>query len=103
MVANGRTVDRPSSIQSYISQRRSYLLALITSNVPGGFSITLNNGADFSTNRNLIALTGTAPIGVRILTINGVAFPSPWTSCPTWTAQSASAAANIAVLIKGLN
>src|SRR5262249_414790 len=68
MVANGRTIESPSSIQSYISQRRSYLLGLITTNASANFSITLNNGADFSTNRNLIALTGTAPIGVRILT-----------------------------------
>jgi len=55
MIANGRTIDSPASIQSFISQRRSYLLGLITANVSANFSIRLNNGADFSTNRNLIA------------------------------------------------
>src|SRR3989442_13860553 len=103
MVANGRTIESPSSIQSYISQRRTYLLGLITTNVPANFSITLNNGADFGTNRNLIALTGTAPIGVRTITINGVSFPVTWTSVSNWTAQVALAGANNALTVQGLN
>src|SRR3989442_2306763 len=103
MVANGRTIDSPSSIQSYISQRRTYLLGLISTNVPGGFSITLNNGADFSTNRNLITLTGTAPIAVRTLTINGVPYPLTWTSLSNRTAQAALAGANNALVIQGLD
>ena len=103
MFASGRTIESPASIQSYISQRRSHLLGLITTNVPANFSIRLNNGTDFSTNRNLIALTGTAPIGVRTITINGVAFPVTWTSVSNWTAQVALASAINSLTVRGLD
>ena len=35
------------------------------------FAITSNSGNNFSTNRNYITLTGTAPIGVKTVKING--------------------------------
>jgi hypothetical protein len=103
MIASGRSIESPSSIQTYISQRRSYLLSLIATNVPANFSITLNNGADFSTNRNLITLTGTAPIGVRTITINGVTFPVAWTSVSNWTAPVALVGAINALTVRGLD
>ncbi|MGH7490588.1 MAG: lamin tail domain-containing protein, partial [bacterium] len=103
MVANGRTIDNPSSIQSYLSQRRNYLLGLITTNVPANFAITLNGGGDLSTNRNLIALTGTAQIDVRTITINGAVYPVTWTSVSNWTAQVALAGGTNALTIQGLD
>jgi hypothetical protein len=103
MTANGRTVDSPASIQNYISQRRSNLLGLIAANVSSTFSIKLNNGADFSTNRNLIALTGTAAIGVRTITVNGVAFPVTWTTVTNWITQVALGGAFNALTIRGLD
>src|SRR5439155_12347324 len=54
-------------------------------------------------NRNLIALTGTAPIAVRTLTINRVAHPLTWTSVSNWTAQVALAGANNALTVQGLD
>jgi hypothetical protein len=101
MIANGRTVDSPSGIKSYIAQRRTYLLGLITTNASANFAITLNNGADLTTNRNLINLTGTAPLDVRSITINGVAFPLTWTSISNWTAQVALSAAANSLAVQG--
>src|SRR2546430_4787286 len=103
MRANGRTIDSPSSIQPYISQRRSYLLGLITTNVPANFAITLNGGGDFSTNRNLVTLTGTASIDVRSVTINGVVYPLTWTSVSNWTAQVALSGGVNALAAQGLH
>jgi len=103
MVANGRTIDNPSSIQSYLSQRRNYLLGLITTNVPANFAITLNSGGDLSTNRNLIALTGTAQIDVRTITINGAVYPVFWTSVSNWTAFVALAGGPNTLTVQGLD
>ena len=101
MVANGRTVDSPAAMKTYVSQRRAYLLSLIASNVSSPFSITFNHGASFTTNHNLIALTGTAPINVRTLILNGVAFPVTWTSVLNWTMQVALSAGNNALNVQG--
>jgi len=103
MIANGRTVDNPSGIKSYISQRRNHLLGLITTNVPANFAITLNGGAGFSTNRNLISVTGTAPIDARFITINGFLVPVTWTTVSNWTAAVALTGGNNTLTIRGLD
>jgi hypothetical protein len=103
MIANGRTVDNPSSIKTYISQRRTYLLGLVSNNVPSAFSITLNGGAGFSTNQNLITVTGTAPIDVRFITINGFVVPVSWTTVSNWTASVALTGGNNALTVRGLD
>jgi hypothetical protein len=103
MVANGRTIDSPAAMEDYVSQRRTYLLNLIASNVPAPFSITLNNDAGFSTNHNLIGLTGTAPIDVRTITLNGVVFPVTWTSVSNWTMQVAMSSGTNALYVQGWN
>jgi hypothetical protein len=88
ITANGLSIENPSAIKDYINQRRTNLLGLIASNVPAAFAITLNHGAGFSTNGNRVALTGTAPIDVRAIAINGVPYyPVTWTTVSNWTAQ----------------
>ena len=103
MIANGRTVDNASSIQSYLSQRRSYILGLITANASATFAITSNNGVGFSTNKNLIAITGSAPLGVRSFTINGALVPVFWTSLSNWVASTVLSAGNNTLNITGLD
>ena len=83
MIAGGASVGDPSGIKNFIVTRRSLLLSYIAAN-QSSFAITSNSGADFTTNRNLITLTGTAPLEVRIILINGVAYPLTWTSVNTW-------------------
>lgn len=86
MIANGRSVDSPEGIKSYIGQRRAFLLSQIAANTASTFALTLNGGNAFSTNRNLITLTGNAPVSVRSITVNGVNVPLTWTSVSAWTA-----------------
>src|SRR6059058_1451641 len=103
MIASGRTIDNPAGIKTCLSQRRSYLLGLITSNVPSSFAITLNGGADFSTNKNLVTLTGTAPIDVRAITINGVSYPVTWTAVTRWSMAVALSAGTNTLVVHGLD
>lgn len=75
-----------SSDLSYMAQRASY--AVSTINSAGGntaFSVT---GTDFFTvSSNLVTLSGTAPVAVTAILINGVNYPVTWTSISAWTVK----------------
>lgn len=83
MVAGGAAVASPLDLKNWIAARRAFVLTQIT-NSQSPFAINSNGGVDFSTNRNLITLTGTAPLEVRTILVNGVPFPVTWTSLNTW-------------------
>src|SRR6185503_14338884 len=49
------------------------------------FAITSNSGNDFGTSNSTIVITGTAPIQVKTIEVNGVPYPVTWTSATNWT------------------
>src|SRR5206468_1651881 len=58
--------------------------------------MTSHCGNKFITNRNYHAISGTAPIGVKTITINDIAYPQTWTTVSNWTASIAlGAGANL--------
>lgn len=79
--ANGISLASPAAIKSWINQRRAFLLTQLNtvSNV-----FTVSGPASFSTNRNLVVLTGTAPVNVRTITVNGIEFTPGWTTANNW-------------------
>jgi hypothetical protein len=83
MVAGGASVSNPQALKDWIAARRAFVLAQISAN-NSAFAITSNGGADFATNRNLITLSGTAPLEVRAILVNGVPYPVTWTAINTW-------------------
>jgi len=102
--ANGASVENPASIKSFIAQRRTYILKQLTNiNINAAFAITSNAGADFSTNQNLIALSGKASIDVRALLINGVRYPIVWTAITSWTANVALEPGANTLMVQGLD
>ena len=101
MIANGVSIESPTAIKNYLSSRRSHILGLIAANVPASFALTLNSGADFSTNRNLVTLTGTAPIDARALTVNGVAGRPIWTSVTNWSVTVALTGGTNTLTVQG--
>jgi hypothetical protein len=76
---SGLALASPAAIKSWIAQRRSFLQTQL-STVAANFSVT----APASTNRNLVTLSGTAPVTVRTLYINGVAVTPVWISATAW-------------------
>ncbi|MDB6113049.1 MAG: CotH protein [Pedosphaera sp.] len=71
---------------AYIQQRGSY--AISTINSAGGNSPFAVNGTNsFSVSSNLVTLTGTAPVQITSILINGVRYPVTWTSVSAWTIQ----------------
>src|SRR5207248_7334852 len=83
MVAAGAGIGSPQGIKDFIATKRNVVLSQIASH-QSTFALTSNGGADFTTNRNLITLTGTAPLEVRTILVNGLAYPLSWTSLNTW-------------------
>jgi hypothetical protein len=101
MVAGGAAVGSPAGIKSFIAERRSFILGQIAAN-QSPFTLTSNGGADFTTNRNLITLSGTAPLEVRTLLINGQAYPVTWTSVSNWVARVPLVSGTNTLVLTGL-
>src|SRR4029453_11935549 len=72
LTAEGIAVSPPTGLRSYIAARRSVAQSqLNTANPP----FALNGSEAFSTNRNWVVLTGTAPLAVHTIMVNDVAYP----------------------------
>lgn len=80
---NGVDAYPPAAAHAWIAQRRQWVLDQLQG-YEAPFEITSNGGAAFSTNRNFLTLAGTAPLAVRTLTVNGVAYTPQWTSVQGW-------------------
>jgi hypothetical protein len=81
--ANGINVTRPDPIRNYAVARRTYLLSRLSS-VHAVFAITSNAGNDLTTDRAFYTLTGTAPVSVQRIEVNGVPYPLTWPATTTW-------------------
>ena len=73
-----------STVKNYISGRRSYIVSLLPS---ANFAIT--SATNFTSSTNIVTLTGTAPIEVKFIEINGINYPITWggtrAAPTTWT------------------
>jgi hypothetical protein len=69
-----------SADNGYIQQRGAFALTQIPN---ASYAV---NGTNFvNTGSNVIVLTGTAPVQVKTITINGVEYPVTWTSTTAWS------------------
>lgn len=104
LVANGfTTIENPSAIRNFINQRRVYLQNRIAAEDVAALAITSNGGANFSTNRNIATLSGTAPIAVQDILVNGIAFPVTWVTVNTWSLGIPLGTATNALQLVGVN
>jgi hypothetical protein len=72
-----------SGALNYIGNRRNYVLGQLPTAL--AFAITSNGGNEFTINNNLVTLTGTAPIQVEYIAVNGTRYAVRWTSTTTWS------------------
>jgi hypothetical protein len=85
-VADSLSVNAPTSVKGWIATMRNSLLTTLTSEgANAAFAISSNSGNNFSTNKNYITISGTAPVEVATITVNGIAHPVSWTGVTTWT------------------
>ncbi len=90
-----------SGVVDYLQQRADYLrstLPLATS-----FAITSNGGRDFSTTNSHVTLTGTAPITINDIELNGARVPVVWTSLTGWSLAASLFASTNVLVVRGLD
>jgi regulation of enolase protein 1 (concanavalin A-like superfamily) len=87
-VADGLTITSPAAVKTWIgTMRQSLLSAVATQGGNSSFAITSNGGGAFSTDQNLVTLAGTAPVDVKAIEVNGVAYALRWTAVTAWALQ----------------
>lgn len=98
LTANGATVGSPQPIKNYVASRRSYILAQAAA-VAGPF--TVSGPTNLTVTTNWVTLSGTAPIEVAQILVNGVPWPVSWTSVSNWTVRLAAASGRQDYLVQG--
>jgi len=80
--ANNITFDANAvqTIKTYITQRR----ANIAGQIPSA-SFNVNTPSSITTNNNLLTITGTAPIEVKTIKINGLEYNVVWSAVTGWS------------------
>jgi hypothetical protein len=85
LLANNITgLSEPSTITTFINQRRNYILGQINANNASAFVITSNGGSDYTNAAPTASLAGNAPFQVATILVNGVPYPVTWTSQTTF-------------------
>ncbi len=69
-----------NTIKNYVTARRAYIQSQMPS---AAFSVT--SPSSFSTSSNIVTITGTAPIEVKFIEIDGVRYQVTWTSTTGWS------------------
>jgi hypothetical protein len=95
---NGVPVQSPQFIKTFLSQRRDYLQGVLPA---AGFGV--DNPASSSVGSNSVVLTGTAPLRVYEIRINGIAYPLEWTGTTTWRVVVPLAAGANVLVITGVD
>jgi hypothetical protein len=98
--ANGINVSGPGAIKSWVETRRNYILGQL-GQVAANFAISTSNGNNFSTANQYLTLEGAAPVNVKTLTINGVAYPVTWTSVTAWRVRLPLQPGSNSLLVQG--
>ncbi|MCX8155823.1 MAG: lamin tail domain-containing protein [Verrucomicrobiae bacterium] len=101
--ANGISLSAPDNIKNYISGRLQYLQNTVLPQIASPFQVTSLPGGNWTTNRNLLTLSGTAPIEVESITINGIPVPVVWTTVTNWTASWALQPGTQTLTVAALN
>lgn len=89
---------------AFIVQRGTVVNNAINSAVPNvAFAVSSSGGNNFTTTNNSITFTGTAPLAVRSIEINGVSYPLTWTSATAWSIQLPLYNGANALVVQGLD
>ncbi len=95
---DGNLLTDPTQVKTWFRQRRTVLqseLAKITAD------FSMLGPSNLTVFSNLVTLSGTAPVGIQTIRVNGIAWPITWTSITDWTVQFPVAPGTTAAIITG--
>ena len=75
------SVQYPSAVESWVAQARTSIASQIAALDTSNFTLTATN---VTASGNQAVLSGTAPVQVATITVNGVSWPLTWTSTTSW-------------------
>ena len=82
ITAAGISASAPNATKSWIASQRNSIISSIASGNAAPFAPATNS---FSTATNSVTLTGTAPVTVVAISINGVTYTPTWTTFTNWS------------------
>ncbi len=98
---DGQTLVAPDAVKTWFAERRVFLQSQLAA-VNSAFAIqSPTNG--YATNNNNIVLRGIAPVTVKTITVNGVAWPVTWTALNNWMLLYPVSAASNSLTVAGLD
>ncbi|HTI68428.1 MAG TPA: lamin tail domain-containing protein [Candidatus Limnocylindria bacterium] len=100
--AEGVAASSPSALKNWIKSRQTYLLGQLKS-ATASFAVSTGGGANFATNQNPLTLTGTAPVSVKEIEINGTVYPVTWTDFRHWQLTLPLGAGVNSLALRGLD
>jgi hypothetical protein len=108
LVANGVTrsaghsLAAPTAVKSWIAQRRAYLVDQLDGLV-APFAVTTPARSPFTAVRPQVTLSGTAPVEVHSITVNGIPARLTWVGLHQWTLETTLRSGTHVVRIEGLD
>jgi hypothetical protein len=85
---------------NYIAQRASHAVSTIN-NAGGNTPFNVSGTNFFNVANNLVTLSGTAPVQITTILINGIGYPVTWNSLSGWTVQVPVGAATNVLQVQG--
>lgn len=85
---DGQVLEAPTALKNWFRLRRIFLVSQLRA-ATVNFAITSNGGNDFTTNSGIALLTGTAPLAVKGIRVNGADQEIRWTTLTNWTLRLA--------------
>ncbi len=101
LTANGFEVEGPQAIKNWVSDRRNFLIDQLNT-VSADLAITGPEPGHESGDPR-VTLTGTAPVEVKTLTINGGVYPLNWNSETEWSVSMPLLPGENVFLVEGWN
>jgi regulation of enolase protein 1 (concanavalin A-like superfamily) len=100
--ASGVAASSPAGIKNWISSRRRYVSNYLT-NFNVGFALINPTNQERTVAQNWIELTGSAPLEVSALRVNGVLHEPLWTNLVVWQLKLALTASTNDLVIEALD
>jgi hypothetical protein len=75
MTAGGIIVSNPAAMKRWVEQRQAFLSSEVKKYAT---NFTLFGSANYTTNSDLAVLTGSAPLDVKTVVVNGIQYPLAW-------------------------
>ena len=107
--ANGLTVNfgvqepGAAGLKGWISTMHSSLLSAIASAGMTTVPFTVTGSTNFTTGSVTATVTGTAPLPVKNITINGQSYPLKWTTLKQWSLTVPLSATTNLLLVQGID